>query len=90
MSLETLPQPAPSTAGGDATVHERCCTDDRLGMCGAPLDDSPICCGLPTCVVCRGLLDVWEREFALHGASSRRCGDGPCRACPKRWKETVR
>jgi hypothetical protein len=89
MSLETLPLPATSTTGG-VTVHECCCVDDRLGMCGTPLDDSEITYGQPTCVVCRGLLDVWAREFAFHGASPRRCGDAPCQTCPKRWKESGR
>lgn len=87
MSLKTLPVPAPSMDGTDEASHEICCVDPTIGMCGLPLDDSPITSGLPSCVVCLSLLDAWAANADAHGDFSKNPGDPPCPCCPKRWKD---
>lgn len=69
MSIETLPVPAPLSApsnGASDLVHDPCCRDDSVALCGTDVTDQPYTCKPIDCVLCV----LVHAEIELNG----RCG----------------
>lgn len=86
---ELATAPAPAAIDTEAT-HEACClserpnTRDRITMCGLPIgDDEELGEDMPSCIVCRDLLERWAHYADTYGEDPTSPGDKPCRACPR-------
>jgi hypothetical protein len=91
LDVREAPQAAPQSTGDD-TVHEICCVDDDLAMCGEDVSGDEFADGgaPPNCIVCADLIKTWAYYADHFGEDPHRPGDVPCRACPKRRREADR
>ena len=79
-AVDTTPRPdlAPLASRGEL-VHESCCVDPDLAMCGSPAGGA--LARTADCVVCVDLLRQWAQS-----ATTAPAGTDPttrCRFCPK-------
>jgi hypothetical protein len=86
-----LPQTSDETLADDIS-HELCCTDeqkssDRISMCGLALSDDYCDIDVPSCTVCRDLIEQWAENVDLYGEDPQAPRDAPCRCCPRRFRE---
>jgi hypothetical protein len=42
---------------------------------------------VPSCTVCRDLIEQWAENVDLYGEDPQAPRDAPCRCCPRRFRE---